>query len=157
MKLAEALIERAELKRKNFQLTDRINSNIKVQEGEVPAESPEELIAEYEHNMERMLELIKKINETNAKTFIKNKDGENGETIKDAIAKRDCLSNKINAYRMFCDTATIRHDRFTKTEVKFIRCIDIKEIQNKINELSKEFRILDTKLQEINWTTDLIS
>lgn len=51
MKLAEALIERAELQKKNAQLIGRILSNTKVQEGDSPAEEPEELIKLYEKNM----------------------------------------------------------------------------------------------------------
>lgn len=48
MKLAEALIERAELQKINAQFLYRIESNTKVQEGDKPAEDPMELMAEYE-------------------------------------------------------------------------------------------------------------
>ena len=151
MKLAEALIERAELQKKNAQLIERITSNTKVQEGDKPAEEPDVLIEEYESNMKHLESLIKKINETNGKTFL---DGK--ETITDAIARRDCIGAKINAYRMFYDSATIRHDRYSQKEVKFIRCIDAKNLQDRINQLSKEYRELDTKLQGVNWLTELL-
>ena len=65
MKLAEALIERAELQRKNAELLKRINDNVLVQEGDDPAEQPEELMAEYEKNRERLLFLVRRINATN--------------------------------------------------------------------------------------------
>ena len=58
MKLAEALIERAELQRKNIQLFNRIKSNTMVQEGDTPAENPNDIMVEYEQNMERLLFLI---------------------------------------------------------------------------------------------------
>lgn len=88
MKLAEALIERAEIQKENAQLLSRMTSNVIVQEGDAPIEQPQELIAEYEKNMERLLFLIKNINKTNDATPF-----ENG-TIADAIAKRDCLNQK---------------------------------------------------------------
>ena len=117
MKLAEALIERAELQRKNAELLKRINDNVLVQEGDDPAEQPEELMAEYEKNRERLLFLVRRINATNQ---------------------------------------AIRVDRYSQKEVRYVRCIDPKELQAVIDRLSKEYRELDTKLQGINWTVDLL-
>jgi hypothetical protein len=150
MKLAEALIERAEIQKENAQLLSRMTSNVIVQEGDAPIEQPQELIAEYEKNMERLLFLIKNINKTNDATPF-----ENG-TIADAIAKRDCLKSKINVYRSIYEAATIKHDRYNTNEIKFVRCIDAKELQYTINQLSKEYRELDTKLQCLNWNVDLL-
>ena len=93
MKLAEALIERAEIQKKNAQLFNRITGNVMVQEGDTPAEKPEELIAEYDENMKRLLFLVQKINKTNDTTPF-----ENG-TVADAIAQRDNLKTKISMYR----------------------------------------------------------
>ena len=46
MKLATALSERASLQVRLNELQIRLNANAKVQEGDVPAENPVELIAE---------------------------------------------------------------------------------------------------------------
>jgi aspartokinase len=151
MKLAEALIERAEIKKMNMQLVNRIKNNVKTQEGDPPAEMPEELIAEYERNMQRFLELVQQINRTNNETQF------NEELkITDAIAMRDCLGAKIRTYREIYEAATIRTDMFSRNEIKFIRVVDSKELQATINTLSKEYRELDTKLQGLNWTVDLV-
>ncbi len=150
MKLAEALIERAEIQKRNAQLFNRITSNVMVQEGDIPAEEPEELIAEYEENMKRLLFLVQKINKTNDTIPF-----ENG-TISDAIAQRDNLKAKIGIYRSIYEAATIRQERYNVKEIKFVRCIDVKALQHNINELSKKYRQLDTKLQGLNWTVDLI-
>lgn len=151
MKLAEALIERAELQKKNAQLLHRIESNVLVQEGDVPAEEPEELMREYEENMARLLLLVQKINATNSAAPFGD-----GETVADAIARRDGLGAKIKAYRAIYDAAAIRQDRYSQKEVKFVRCVDVKTVQGIVNRLSKEYRETDTKLQAINWTTDLV-
>lgn len=149
MKLAEALIERAELQKENAKLLARIKDNSMVQEGDAPAELPEELIAQYERNMERFLMLVRKINETNSKT-----DFNDGMNIADAIAIRDCVGAKHRAYQDMY-SATKISNRYSTNEIKFVRCIDPKEIQKQIDKLAKEYRELDTKLQGINWTVDL--
>ena len=151
MKLAEALIERAELQKKNNQLISRIKDNAKVQDGDAPSEKPEDLIAEYENNMACFLELVQKINRTNCKASF---DGDN--SIADAIAQRDYIGAKIRAYREFYESATIKIDRYSRNEIKIVSCIDAKELQKQIDKLSKEYREIDMKLQGINWTVDLL-
>ena len=46
MKLAEALIARADYQKRNEQLKRRISLNLKIQEGELPAEDPNAMLAE---------------------------------------------------------------------------------------------------------------
>ena len=65
MKLAEALQERADLNRRIEQLRSRLDSNALVQEGEKPAEEPEQLLRELDGCVERLEELMAKINRTN--------------------------------------------------------------------------------------------
>lgn len=151
MKLAEALIERAELQRRNAELLKRINDNVLVQEGDDPAEQPKELLAEYEKNRERLLFLVRRINATNQAVPF---DGEG--SVADAIIRRDNMKARMGAYRSICASATIRVDRYSQKEVRYVRCIDPKELQAVIDRLSKEYRELDTKLQGINWTVDLL-
>ena len=151
MKLAEALIERAELQKINGQIIGRIKNNIKVQQGDQPAESPDELIKLYEANMQRFQWLVERICHTNSKTAF---DG--NMTVTDAIARRDCLGAKIRAYREFYEAATIKQERYNQNEIKFVRCIDAKKLQDTIDALCKEYREIDTKLQGLNWLTDLV-
>lgn len=151
MKLAEALIERAELKEKNDALVKRIANNTVVQEGDEPAEAPELLISEYEANVERLQTLIIRINRTNSASAF-----DEERTISDAIAARDCLGAKIRAYRNIYDSAVSDHFRYSAKEIKFVRCVDAKQIQDTIDRLSKAYRELDTKLQGLNWTVELL-
>ena len=46
MKLAEALNQRADLQKRIAQLRERLSNNVKVQEGDQPAENPEDLFKE---------------------------------------------------------------------------------------------------------------
>ena len=153
MKLAEALIERAELKKRNGRLLSRIKANVLVQEGDEPAEDYAEMIAEYEDNMERLLELTQRVNKTNSKTPF---DG--SISIAEAIALRDSVKAKSLMYREIHEQSTITQFKYgySKNEVKFVRCINVKELQNTIDRLSKEYREIDTKIQGLNWTAELL-
>lgn len=151
MKLSEALIERAQLKKEIAQLRTRIASNLLVQEGDAPAENPTELMQGYEACMQRMLELVQRINRTNSETAF-----DESKTIADAIALRDDLGARMQAYRSFYEAATIRQDRYSAKEVKFVRCVDAKALQATVDKLAKEYRLLDTALQALNWTVELL-
>ena len=151
MKLAEALIERAEIQKRNKQLVSRIKNIAKIQEGDVPAEKPDDLIAEYEINMMRFLELVKRINLTNSKTVF---DAE--MSIADAIAYRDYLGARIGTFRDICEYAAITYNRYSRNEIRFVSNINSVEIQSKIDLMSKEYREFDTKLQGLNWTVELL-
>ncbi|MBQ3816352.1 MAG: DIP1984 family protein, partial [Clostridia bacterium] len=64
MKLAEALIERADLQKRIDQLEDRLQSNGLVQDGEEPAEDPVVLLAELTTLSTSLEDLITRINLT---------------------------------------------------------------------------------------------
>lgn len=150
MKLASALAERADLQRRLSELSVRLNNNSKVQEGEEPAEPPEELMQELDRLMERFQELITRINLTNSKTI------HNGRTITELLAQRDCLKSKIQIMRSFLDNASNKVNRMTRSEIKIKSTVPVSEIQKKVDNLAKELRQCDELIQELNWTTELI-
>ena len=65
MKLAEALIERADLQRRLAQLKQRLIQNAQYQEGESPAESPAQLLIEYHQTSLALADWVVKINVAN--------------------------------------------------------------------------------------------
>ena len=150
MKLAAALSERASLQEKIQELSVRLNSNAKVQEGEQPSEDPEVLLNELEDSLSRLEELIIRINLTNSLTKV------NGMTITEYIAKRDVLKKKISIYRDFLNSARQKVDRYSSKEIRILSTIDVAETQKKVNAYSGKLRELDDKLQEANWTTELM-
>jgi hypothetical protein len=68
MRLAEALILRADRQKRIEQLRARLTMAAKVQEGEEPPENPTELIQELERVSDELLDLIRRINKTNSAT-----------------------------------------------------------------------------------------
>ncbi|GIP42391.1 hypothetical protein J45TS6_08500 [Paenibacillus sp. J45TS6] len=151
MKLAEALILRSDLQKKIQELRFRLRNVIKIQEGEEAAENPSDLFRELNGVLEQFESLVQRINKTNSQTEY----GE-GMTITDALARREKLQLKRSVLSDVMDTASIRYDRSSRTEIKFITTVDISALQKQIDELAKEHRQLDTRIQELNWTTELI-
>ena len=150
MKLAEALQERADLNRKIAQLKSRLLNNVLVQEGEKTVEDPNFLKQELDSSIERLHYLITRINLTNCNTTI------NGTTLTELIAQKDALTLKISAYKDIVYTGSQSTYRARNTEIKVKSIISVHAWQLEIDKMAKELRLLDNKLQEKNWTTDLI-
>ena len=149
MKLAEALNQRADLQKRIAQLRERLSNNVKVQEGDQPAEKPEELFQELEGSLKQLKDLIVSINRTNQETVWE------GNTLTELIAEKDVLSMQLATLRAALDAANVRSDRYSRNEIKFVRTIDVNVLQKKVDDLSKGLRELDSKLQQANWMTDL--
>lgn len=150
MKLATALSERAELQRKLSELGTRLNNNAKVQDGERPSEDPAALLSELDGALERLEELMARINLTNSRTEA------DGVTVTELIAKRDCLKRRLAVMRGFLDNASSRVDRYSKTEIRIISSVDVAALQKQVDRCSKELRETDETIQELNWTTELL-
>jgi hypothetical protein len=151
MKLAEALILRADNKKRFEQVKQRLLNNVKIQEGDKPSEKPEDLLKEMEQTAAEFEKLIKQINQTNSAT-----EFSSGKTLTDALAERDTLALRGNAYRALVNTATQTETRYGRAEIKFIRTVDAAKIQRQADDIAKKYRELDTKIQELNWKTDLV-
>jgi hypothetical protein len=149
MKLAEALALRADCQRRLEQLKQRLLRNAKVQEGDEPAEDPNALLAEFEQVSEQLLSLIQRINRTNAESTLA------GSTLTDALAQRDVLRLSQDMYRELAQAASVSQSRTTRSEVKFRSTVSVVAIQRKADDLAKEHRELDAKIQEANWQIDL--
>ncbi|MDU7885728.1 MAG: DIP1984 family protein, partial [Clostridium perfringens] len=95
--------------------------------------------------------LILKINKTNSNYITSN-----NESISDLIVKRDMLGKKISILKEIAEEATVKVNRYSQTEIKIFSAMKVDQLQREINKYSKEYRELDTKLQGLNWTIDLM-
>ena len=150
MKLAEALNQRADLQKRIAQLRERLSNNVKVQEGDTPAEKPEDLFTELDKSLKELETLIVRINRTNQETVWE------GKTLTEMIAAKDVLSLHLSTLRAVLDAANVRSDRFSRNEIKFVRTIDVNELQKRVDDRSRDLRELDSRLQQANWMTDLL-
>ena len=151
MKLAEALLFRSDLQKRLKQIEARLVNNAKKQGDEPPSEDPNALLDEFDECNKQWEELVQKINKTNS--FTKT---DTGHSITDLIIKRDAIRQKIHVLQKLSENATVTLDRYSRSEVVYRSSISVPEIQNQIGEKSREYRELDTKLQGLNWITELI-
>lgn len=149
MKLAEALQERADNSRRIEQLRSRLINNALKQEGEEPAENPDELLKQLNECIEAQKKLIAAINLANARTEV------NGRALTEMIAERDMLNIQISAYRDLINEASMTYQRARNSEIRILSAVNVKELQKKADALSHELRVLDNTIQQTNWLSEL--
>jgi hypothetical protein len=74
----------------------------------------------------------------------------------DALAERGVLKLRYNSYRELATAASTSQGRTTRSEVKFVSTVSVAAIQRKADDLAKEYREMDTRIQEADWSTTLL-
>ncbi len=150
MKLAEALGLRADLQKRISQLEERLKTNVRIQEGEEPAEDPDELFKALNTALAQLEDLIFRINLTNMETLSQ------GEVLTSLIARKDVLSLRISVLRNVLAEAAGTNNRYSMNEIRYIRTVNVAQMQKYIDDLSRTLRELDVRIQQANWNTDLL-
>jgi len=146
MKLAEALLLRSDLIKKIEHIQNRIRPVLIVSDDKKPQEDPTKLIAQLRTAIQELETLVIRINKTN------NEINFNGEgSLMEALAKRDSLKMLSEKLRNIRYAAQIDNsgDANLKTT------IDIKKLQTEMDQTGRAFREIDSKIQELNWLTEL--
>ncbi|MEW5762520.1 MAG: DIP1984 family protein [Bacillota bacterium] len=153
MKLAEALLERKSVKEQIKALKERAIRDACVQEGDQPAERPEDLVAEINRLAARLEALVVAINRTNMQARLPD-----GRSIMEAIARRDMLQLRHQVAKDLAEAALPERGgwRVTRSEVKFQPTIDVSGWRREADALAKAYRELDAAIQAANWNTELI-
>ena len=151
MKLAEALSIRKDLQKRIQQIGKRLEDNVKVQEGDEPSENPDELMKELDGCFNKLEDLIWHINLTNVKTF-----DESGKTLTQLMAEKDVLTLRISTLRNTFERASSQQERYSRSEIKMVTIVDVKQLSNQIDEYSAKLRKLDIAIQALNFQTELI-
>lgn len=151
MKLAEALVLRADTKKRLEQLRGRLNASALVQEGEAPPEDPRVLLAELETLTADFERLVIGINRTNSSVNIA---GVGSLTV--ALARRDALDLKFSVLSGFLEAASSRVNRYSRTEIKLVSTVDVAALRKQLDEVARLRRDLDSSIQGTNWMTDLL-
>jgi len=150
MKLAEALILRVDTQKYIAQLQERLIRNAKVQAGDTPAEDPEILLQELENATRSLIDVICSINRTNAVTIAGDK------TVAALLAERDARIRQANILRAFLKEASDKVDRYSTKEIATVSSVNVAAKQKELDALAKEIRQMDTKIQELNWLTEIV-
>ena len=146
MKLAEGLLLRADLMKKIEHLQNRIRPVLIVSDDKLPQEDPVELLAKLRKAIEDLKVLVIRINKTNNDTPV---EGEG--SLMEALAKRDALKMLSEKLRNIRYAAQINNSGETNLKTT----IDIKKLQIEMDQTGRAFREVDSKIQEINWLTEL--
>ncbi|MDT0293571.1 DIP1984 family protein [Mesonia ostreae] len=146
LKLAEGLLLRADLMKKIEHLQNRIRPVLIVSDDKVPQENPDKLLAQLRKAIQDLETLIIRINKTNNETKV---DGEG--SLMEALAKRDSLKMLSEKLRNIRYAAQVNNSGDTNLKTT----IDIKKLQSEMDQTGRAFRELDSKIQEINWLTEL--
>ena len=155
MKLAEALLLRADRNRTLEQLKQRIQVSARYQEGENPPEDARALVSAAATVLDELEGLIRNINRTNSGTVM-----DDGRTVTDALAERDVLRLRYSMLKVSADAASgaqqqIGYMRTTRSELKLMSDLDVRTLREQASDIARRARELDARIQEVNWTTEL--
>lgn len=150
-----ALALRADATRRVEQSRARIVANARFQEGEEPAEDARALLAEAGVVLDELEGLIRRINRTNAATRI----GPDG-TITDALARRDVLRARPSVVTAAADAAVGKSQagigRQLRSELKMLAALPVAQLRAQADDLARQLRELDVRIQQSNWEHDLM-
>jgi hypothetical protein len=150
MKLAEALAQRADLQRRLAQLASRATQHARTQEGDPPVEDATELLGQYDQLTEHLERLIVRINTQNLATEV-----EPGLSMTAALARRDRLRQQQRLRSELADAAAQGADRYARAEIRYLPAVDVRALRAEADDLARQARELDIRIQEVNWTTEI--
>lgn len=145
MKLAEGLLLRADLLKKIQHLLNRIRPVLIVTDGKSPQEDPTKLLAQLRKTNQDLESIIVRINKTNNETQL------DGASLMEALARRDSLKLLSENLRNIRQGAQINNGGYGSQKAT----VDIKALQIEIDQTGRVFREIDSKIQEVNWLTEL--
>lgn len=151
MRLAEALLERADAQKRIEHLQSRIVANASHQEGEEPSENAEELIATCLATIDRLQELVTAINLTNATTV-----AEDGRTMTALLAARESLRLRHSVLVKAADAAAGGWShRQLRSELRQVAALPVAALREQTDVVARELRELDALVQRTNWEAEL--
>jgi len=151
MKLAEALLERADLQKRIEALQSRIVANASYQEGEEPAENAAELLQDCIRSLDTLERLVTSINFTN--TLATTADG---RTLTSALAARESLRVHHSILVRAADAAGGSWgNRQMRSELRRLSALDVKDLRAQADTVAQQLRELDVEIQRTNWEAEL--
>lgn len=150
MKLAEALSLRKDLETRISKIKDRLENVVRIQEGDQPAEDPQELMSELDRCLVQLEQLIYNINVTNMQIV-----ADDGRTMTKLLAERDILKKRIDVLRHTFNEATNSGSRY-RNEIRYVTTIEVKPLRQQLDKFAQQYRQLDMKIQKLNFINDLV-
>jgi ribosomal protein S16 len=146
MKLAEALLLRADQKKKLASLRERITRNAIVQEGEQPSENVEELLKQATSVMQEHMVTAQSINSAN-----QTQKTADGRLLAHVLAERDSLVHQHSLIAAAIQATHKDVSRYGQKEIKWLPQIDVAAMQKRSDDLSRKIREINAVIQAANW------
>lgn len=150
MKLAEALLLRADQKKQLDSLRERITRNARVQEGEEPQESVHDLIAQSFLLLQQRQAVVMQIDKANAESKMAD-----GRGLAQALAERDTLQQQHSLLVSAIHATQQEADRYSQREIRWVAQIKVSAVQKQADDLSVKIRELNARIQETNWSVEI--
>ncbi len=150
MKIAEALLLRADIQKKLASLQARAQRYAIVQEGERPAEDPQAILLQVGAVADELQRLVFAINRANLRHKIAS-----GETLTEALAKRDSLAMRHRILQSVVEVCAKPPDRYGVKEIRWVTTVDVAALQRQVDDLAKQIRELNAAIQEAGWQVEL--
>jgi hypothetical protein len=150
MKLAEALLLRAELQKKLASLQARLAKNAVVQDGDKPHEKPDRLLKQAIEVLGKLNQVIAAIHLANLKNKIRD-----GDSLTEALTKRDILVLYHGILQGVINAATTQPERYGVKEIRWVPTVNVAKLQEEADETAKRLRQQNTGIQEANWLVEV--
>jgi hypothetical protein len=75
--------------------------------------------------------------------------------MRDALAHRDVLGLRRTILVEAAQHASMRQDRYSRSEIRFVTPLDVTALHRGADDLAREHRELDAKIQARNWDTEI--
>jgi len=151
LKLAEALEQLKAIKTKAEETRKIANSGVKIQEGDTLGLTCADAIDEFNTLTKSYEDLLKKINRAN-QTVV---DKKTGVTLSDLLVERDTQSYRVRMLDDIIRDATTSEFRLGRNEIRTILTIDVNKYRALRDEISENYRILNSRIQQMNWTIEI--
>jgi DNA-binding FrmR family transcriptional regulator len=150
MKLAEALLLRADMQKKLASLQARAQKYAVVQEGERPAEDLQAILQQVAGVAGELQRLVFAINRANLQHKIAT-----GESITESLAKRDSLALRHRVLQSVLEACAKPPDRYGVKEIRWVTTVDVAALQREVDDFAREIRELNGAIQEAGWYVEM--
>lgn len=152
MKLAEALVLRADLQKKLENLKKRLaNSVLKLDDIQV-IEDPAILKLEADETIAILYSLIDRIYRTNQSVILPS-----GQSMVTVLAKRDELVERRKLLDYIINKSLPDSGLYFNERGKWQPAIDISTYQKQMDDIAMQIRRLNLGIQQTNWQVDLVA
>jgi hypothetical protein len=131
-------------------LKKRLYGNARTEEGATPAEPPAELLAELLVEVSAFEQIVARINRTNAGAHFAD-----GGSLVLALIQKDMLRYRHLVLTNLADHAVAAPGRYSARELRSVPAIDVSETRRAADRVAREGRVLDARIQRLNWETML--